>query len=109
MEQKAAAKRERELLADEASNAQFKRLRHDFQAHLNKGRRRAEPARPEVAMTQTDTTERAGTRGAETATRGEEQAAELPEDRPGQGDIDDIDPDVLLTQLGLPRLIGVNR
>ena len=30
MEQKAAAKRERELLADEASNAQFKRLRHDF-------------------------------------------------------------------------------
>ena len=109
MEQKAAAKRERELLADEASNAQFKRLRHDFQAHLNKGRRRAEPASPAVAMAQTDTTARAGTRGAKTAAPGEVQAAELREDRPGQEDIEDIDPDVLLTQLGLPRLIGVNR
>ena len=109
MEQKAAAKRERERLADEASNAQFKRLRHDFQAHLNKGRRGAEQTSPAVAMEQTDKTARADTRGAETAAPGEVQAAELPEDRPGQEDIDDIDPDVLLTQLGLPRLIGANR
>ena len=74
MEQKAAAKRERERLADEASNAQFKRLRHDFQAHLNKGRRGAEQTSPAVAMAQTDKTERADTRGAETAAPGEVHA-----------------------------------
>jgi hypothetical protein len=42
-------------------------------------------------MTQTDKTARTGTRGAETAAPGEVQEAELPEDRQGQEDIDDID------------------
>ena len=101
LEQKTANKREREKLADEAYKAHCKRLRQDFQAHLNKGRRGAAQPSPAVEMTQTDQTTPTDTLGSEMAAPGEVQTAELPEDHQGQ---EDIDPDTLLTQMGLQRL-----
>ena len=101
LEQKTANKRAREKLAEEASKEHFKRLRQDFQAHLNKGRRGAAQPSPAVEMTQTDQTTPTDTLGSEMAAPGEVQTAELPEDHQGQ---EDIDPDTLLTQMGLQRL-----
>jgi hypothetical protein len=54
-----------------------------------------------VEMTQTDQTTPTDTLGSEMAAPGEVQTAELPEDHQGQ---EDIDPDTLLTQMGLQRL-----